>query len=233
MFTPAWRTGSYPSFLTPSVEKTTVHRLVRINYAIRVCAFAWSAAVLALLGLERGFGPAFWVLLVLMFLVYPHLAYLRARAAASPKAAELFNLYLDSALLGAWIAGLGFHAWPAYAALNASSLNAIVLRGVRGVVTSIAAFAAGALVWMLVGGFEYSPSTSAPISLLCFFGSLLYTCSIGYGEIVNNRRLVAAPGALREIEGPYRLITENAADLVAMVDAEGRWLYASPSCSRI
>src|SRR3954471_7027163 len=233
MFTPAPGTGSYPSCLTPPVDKTSVHRLVRVNYTIRVGAFAWSAAVLALLGLERGFGPAFWALLALVFLVYPHLAYLRARSAASPKAAELSNLYLDSALLGAWIAGLGFPAWPAYAALNAASLNAIVLRGVRGVVTSIAAFAAGALVWMLVGGFEYSPATSTPISLLCFFGSLLYTCSIGYVEFVNNRRLVAAREALRESENRYRLITENAADLVAMVDAEGRWLYASPSCSRI
>src|SRR3954467_12563603 len=233
MFTPAWRTGPYPSSLTPHVEKTTVHRLVRINYAIRVGAFAWSAVVLALLGLERGFGPAFWLLLGITFLVYPHLVYLRATSATDPKQAELSNLYVDAAVLGAWIAGLGFPAWPAYSALNATSLNAIVLRGVRGVVTSTAAFAAGALLWMLVAGFEDSPATSTPISLLCFFGSLLYTCSIGYVEFVNNRRLVAAREALRESEDRYRLITENAADLVAMVDAEGRWLYASPSCSRI
>ena len=226
-------TGSYASPLAPAIEQAAVHRLVRINYAIRVGAFAWSAVVLALLGLERGFGLAFWLLLVSTFLVYPHLAYLRATWATAPKRAELSNLYVDAGLLGAWIAGLGFPAWPAYAALNATSLNAIVLRGVRGVVTSIASFGAGALLWMVLVDFEYSPATSMLISLLCFFGSLLYTGAIGYVEFVNNRRLVAAREALRQSEGRYRLITENAADLVSMVDAEGRWLYASPSCSRI
>src|SRR6185503_2307025 len=113
--------------------------------------------VLALLGLERGFGLAFWLLLASTFLVYPHLAYLRATWATDPKRAELSNLYVDAAVLGAWIAGLGFPVWPAYAALNATSLNAIVLRGVRGVVTSIAAFGAGALLWIVLAGFEYSP----------------------------------------------------------------------------
>lgn len=28
----------------------------------------------------------------------------------------------------------------------------------------------------------------------------------------------------------FRLIAENAADLIAAVDSQGRWLYASPSC---
>src|SRR4051812_7438610 len=190
MFTPAWRTGSYPSSLTPSVEKTTVHRLVRINYAIRVGAFAWSAVVLALLGLERGFGPAFWVLLGITFLVYPHLVYLRATSATDPKQAELSNLYVDAAVLGAWIAGLGFPAWPAYSALNATSLNAIVLRGLRGVVTSTAAFAAGAVLGVLGGGVEYSPAANTPVSPLCFFRSPLYTCSLGRVGIRHNPRPV-------------------------------------------
>jgi hypothetical protein len=161
------------------MENATVHRLVRTNYAIRVGAFAWSFMVAGLYGLERGFGPVFWVLLVLQFLVYPHLAYLRAVAAADPKGTELSNLYLDAGLLGAWIAGFGFPTWPAYAALHATALNAIVLRGLRGVVISVAVFCAGAALWMAGAGFEYSPATSTPITLLCFFGSLFYTCAIG------------------------------------------------------
>src|SRR5581483_11788380 len=31
----------------------------------------------------------------------------------------------------------------------------------------------------------------------------------------------------------YRLIAENADDLVAMLDADGRWVYASPSYQRV
>jgi PAS domain S-box-containing protein len=219
-------------------EINAVHRLVRINYAIRAGAFAWSFVVSGLYGLERGFGAVFWGLLVLQFLVYPHLAYLRALKARDPKSTELSNLFLDAGLLGAWIAGFGFPTWAAYAALHATSLNAIVLRGLRGVVISVAAFCAGAVLWMAAAGFvgiglEYSPATSTPITLLCFFGSIFYTCAIGYVEFVQNQRLVGTREALRQSETRYRLITENAADLVALVDAEGRWLYSSPSCARI
>jgi len=60
-----------------------------------------------------------------------------------------------------------------------------------------------------------------------------YTCAIGYVEFVQNRRLVSAREALRMSEGRYRLITENAADLVAMVDPDGHWLYGSPSYERL
>jgi PAS domain S-box-containing protein len=50
---------------------------------------------------------------------------------------------------------------------------------------------------------------------------------------VQRERLLAARAELREGEARYRLITENAADLIALVDHSGRWLYSSPSYARI
>ena len=47
------------------------------------------------------------------------------------------------------------------------------------------------------------------------------------------RRRAAALAALRDSERRHRLVAEHAGDLVAMVDREGRWLYASPSYARI
>jgi PAS domain S-box-containing protein len=214
-------------------QADAVHRLVRSNYLIRTGAFAWSFFVVGLHGWQNGYGAMFWICLALMFLVYPHLAYLRSRHSRNPKAAELNNLYLDAGLLGAWIAGLGFPTWLAYAALHATSLNAIVLLGLRGVSASVAAFAAGVAAWVLIGGFSYTPATSEAVTLFCFLGSVAYTCAIGYVEFLQNRRLVAAREELRLGEGRYRLITENAADLIAMVDPEGHWLYGSPSCERV
>jgi PAS domain S-box-containing protein len=178
-------------------------------------------------------GPQFWIVGVVSFLAYPHLAYLRARLSPRPKSAELSNLYVDSLLLGAWIAGLGAPTWLAYAAFHATSLNAIVLRGLRGVGISVVAFCVGMALWVLARGFSYQPETSTLVTLLCFFGSVAYTCAIGYVEFVQNRRLVKAREALRVGESRYRLITENAADLIAMVDPEGNWLYGSPSYERI
>ena len=79
-------------------ETNAVHRLVRINYAIRTGAFAWCFFVVGLHGWQSAAWAAlFWVLLPLQFLVYPHLAYLRARLSTRPKAAELSNLQIDAA----------------------------------------------------------------------------------------------------------------------------------------
>ena len=212
---------------------SAVHRLVRINYAIRTGAFGWCFFVIGLHGWERDFGPIFWALLVWQFLVYPHVVYLRARWSANPKQAEFGNLYLDAGLLGAWVAGLGFPTWIAYAALHATALNAVVLRGVRGLIASLVAICIGVALCVAGAGFDYWPATSDLVSALCFFGSVGYTCAIGYVEFVQNQRLVDAREALRLSEGRYRLITENAADLIAMVDPESRCLYTSPSYERI
>jgi PAS domain S-box-containing protein len=214
-------------------QTNAVHRLVRINYLIRTGAFALSFFLVALHGWQTAHGAAFWACLALTFLVYPHLVYLRARYSRNPKAAEISNLYLDAGLLGAWAAGLGFPIWLAYAALLATSLNAIVLRGMRGLAASVAAYCAGMAAGVALAGFTYAPATSELVTLLCFFGSVAYTCAVGYVEFLQNRRLVAAREELRLGEGRYRLITENAADLIAMVDPDGQWLYGSPSCERV
>ena len=86
--------------------KAVPHRIVRINYLIRTAAFIYCFLVIGVHGWERSFGTAFWALLAVQFLVYPHLAYLRARLSGHSKAAELSNLYVDSTLLGAWIGAL-------------------------------------------------------------------------------------------------------------------------------
>src|SRR5262245_36249247 len=104
-----------------------VHRLVRINYTIRMAAFGCSFMVAGLVGWERGATLPFWLALIATFIAYPHLAYLRSRLSAQPKVTELNNLYIDSALLGCWVAALGLPTWCVYAALQATTLNVIVL----------------------------------------------------------------------------------------------------------
>ncbi|MGH8742216.1 MAG: PAS domain-containing protein, partial [Burkholderiales bacterium] len=56
---------------------------------------------------------------------------------------------------------------------------------------------------------------------------------IGYVVHGKNRRLASARDEVRKSEERYRLIAENAGDLIAMIDPEGRWLYTSPSYERI
>lgn len=207
-------------------------RLARRNHAVRAGAFAYCFLVLALHGWERQLGAGFW-LAMSSWLVLPHLQYLIAMRSRDPRQGEVRNVFLDAVIFGLWTGGLHFPTWVAYAALSSVMLNAIIARGVLGALASFALFSAGALVWVAVFGFQRWAPTSDLVSTLCFFGALGYTLSVGLVVNLQWGRLVAARDALREGEARYRLITEHAADLIGMVDQDGRWLYTSPSYERV
>jgi PAS domain S-box-containing protein len=216
-----------------SAAETGGHRRALVNYRIRTGAFAYCFGVLGVHAWEHDFGPGYWGALVLLFLVYPHVAYLRARYSTDSKRAEEKNLYVDSVMLGAWLTSMQFPMWPLYAALFATTLNATVVSGFRGALRSLFAFSLGIGVVGLLLGFKVVPETSSLVSALCFAGSLAYTCAVGYAVYAQGRRLAATRDALRGSEERYRLIAENAADLVALVDRDGQWIYTSPSYHRV
>src|SRR5262245_51913854 len=188
--------------------------LVATHYQVRAAAFLYSFVVIGVILLERHAGPVAWTLLALQFIVYPHLVYWRARHSPRPVHAELGNLYLDAALLGAWCAELGFPTWITFALVNATSLNAVVNRGVQGLLLSLALSAAGAGIWGAVRGMVYSPITSDLVTLLCALGVLGYTVAVGYVVHRQTRRLAVVRDDLRRSEESYRLIAENAGDLI-------------------
>jgi two-component system sporulation sensor kinase A len=82
-------------------------------------------------------------------------------------------------------------------------------------------------------GFQYWPATSELVSTLCFFGALGYTLAVGFVVYAQSQRLRAARDELRAEGARYRLVTENASDLIGIVDADARWLYCSPSYSGV
>src|SRR6185312_12397331 len=111
-----------------------VHRLAQINYRIRAASFAPSFLVIGLILWDHRAGPGLWIAAGLLFLVYPHLAWLRAIKSADSQRAEKQNMYADSVLLGAMLASLGFPTWVLYGAVFSTTLNSIIVRGPVGAV---------------------------------------------------------------------------------------------------
>ena len=192
--------------------------LVSTNRGIRSAAFAFCVLPIGLYLAERDAGAAAW---------------LAVARSVHPTRAELDNLYLDAALLGGWVGYLGFPVWISYALICAAMLNAAVNRGWRGAALSLACSAAGAGLWVALGGLRFTPQTSPGVTFLALVGSLGYVTAVGVVVWKQTRRLAGARHDLTKSEDRYRLIAENADDLVAMVDAHGRWLYASPSHGRV
>jgi PAS domain S-box-containing protein len=209
------------------------YRLVRTNRVVRSAAFAYCLLPIGLYLVESRAGAGAWAAAVLLFGVYPQLAYWRAMRSATPLRAELDNLLLDAALLGAWAAYLGFPRWIAFSLIAAAMLNAAVNRGPSGVLLALACSSGGALLVILTMGFHFDPAMTPLVSGLCIGGLSAYVAGVGCVVHAQNRRLSAAHDRLATSEERYRLITENADDLVAMLDAEGRWLYASPSYQKL
>lgn len=130
----------------------------------------WSWAVLgALAGLHLWpVAPGIWVwgALALQFLLYPQLAYLQARRAPEPLAAEIRNMLFDSLALGVWSAAMGFPLWIAFLFGIGPCINLVAFQGGRGVLKALSVHLLGmALVW-LVAGWRFEPHTSLPVSVL-------------------------------------------------------------------
>ena len=207
--------------------------LVRTNRVVRSAAFAYCVLPIGLYLWQRGAGPAAWTLFAWQFLIYPQMVYWRAIRSTKPARAELDNLFLDAALLGAWVAYLGFPIWISYALIGGAMLNAAVNRGAQGVGLSLAASAVGAGLGVVLGGLRFTPQTGSWVTFLSVAGSLAYISAVGFVVWTQTRRLAATRDALARSEERYRLIAENADDLVAMVDHQGQWLYTSPSYRRV
>ncbi len=209
------------------------HRLVRIYYQVRASAYAALFVAIGLHMRGRGYGEVAWALLALQFLVYPHLLFWRARRAANSLKAEQGNLLLDSLLVGIWAAALQFPVWIAFTLFLGTSLNNAINRGGRGALGALLAFSSGALAWGLAAGFRFSPQTDLAAAALCLVGLSIYVIGLGNIVFIQNRKLRDTRNALRESEEHYRIITENAADLIAMLDEAGRWVYTNPAYLRL
>ncbi len=205
------------------------HRLARINYPIRSWSFAFSFLVVVAILAERGFSADTLVFGVVTLLIYPQLAYLHARRAINSKRAEFRNLIFDSVLMGLLAAQLHFALWPVCGMLVGVSMNNAVNGGVERFLSGSLCFVAAALLWAVVQGVPFEPSTGPVVAGLCFLGIVGYVSRLAVFFYDQNSRLIRTRDVLRTSEEQFRFIAEHAGDLVSVLTREHRFRYASPS----
>jgi PAS domain-containing protein len=205
------------------------HRLARINYLTRSGSFAFSFLIVVAVLAERGFSAGTLVFGVVTLLIYPQLAYLHARLAINSKRAEFRNLIFDSVLMGLWAAQLHFALWPVCAALTGVSMDNAACGGIERFLSGLLYFAAAALLWAVVQGVPFEPSTGPVVTGLCFLGIVGYVGRLAVFFHDQNSRLVRTRNVLRTSEEQFRFIAEHAGDPVSVLTPEYRLRYASPS----
>ena len=90
-----------------STRRESVHWTVRMNRRNRSASYVLLFVALGSHLLTIG-APAWgWVALALNYLVYPHLAFWRARRADDQRRAEMHNMDADIVLAGMWVSALG------------------------------------------------------------------------------------------------------------------------------
>ncbi len=202
--------------------------LVRIHHRMRSASFVLLFIASAMHLTDKNPGLLAWGLLAALFLVYPQLQYWRSLRAADSVKTEMDNLLVDAALLGAYMAAMGFAVWLSFSALLGILTNMATNRGCRGVPAVLLATLAGAGLWIAINGFTFSPQTSWQVMVFCLAGVSYYLVAVGHIGFTRNQHLrqirkqlqvrkaeliqanQALNGHLHEIEALHQQLREHA-----------------------
>lgn len=191
-----------------SSSATKPHWIVSTHYRMRAGSFAYAFLVCALYLWEGAYSNGFWAFSVLQFLVYPHLAYWRARSAADTHKAELRNMLLDNFMLGGWSAALGFPLWITFTLFITSVINCAISLGRPGLVKSIATFGGGSLLGMALVGLQVSANDDPLVTLMCVLGLSVYLMSIAQIAFARTSSLRKLTERLKQSEGQLQQANE-------------------------
>ena len=153
------------------------HWLVTTNYRMRAFSLGVSFAGIAL-ELWGKASTLEWLALASVFLVYPHLAYWRARRASDTQKAELNNLVIDAILIGMTVAALHFPLWLTFTLWLGSSMNSAICSGLRGLGIASVALLGGAAGGVAMFGMRFVPDMGWPTTLVLIVGMSIYLIAI-------------------------------------------------------
>jgi signal transduction histidine kinase/DNA-binding response OmpR family regulator len=182
-----------------SPSSARAHPIVRLDYLVRVVCYPISSLILfALFNRTERMSPGLGALLLGYGFVWPHLAYLWARASADQKAGEQRNLLIDSVLMGGWAAGMHFSLWPSVMLLSGVHLGNLSIGGFRLAWKGLAGVAIGAILVGWSTGFATNFSAPPIPTAASIVGIFIYGSVFSYHSHVQSRRIVRGRKQLEE-----------------------------------
>jgi serine phosphatase RsbU (regulator of sigma subunit)/anti-sigma regulatory factor (Ser/Thr protein kinase) len=162
-------------------DPASQHAILLANHWARVVSY-WLTFGLALASeWSRARAPAFWISTALITFCWPHVVYAVARRARDPRAAELRNVLVDSALGGVLAAALGFAVLPTMALLVPTLTTIFRAGGQRLFASALLADVIGALAGGAIYGFDFRPDASpgaVAVSIVLLLGFIFYFAAV-------------------------------------------------------
>lgn len=202
---------------TPSAARSDPRDLLpQWIYRFRMMGMGLAGVPIALVLLELDAPIVSWIWAAFTCLVWPHLAYWRARRSPSPFRTELGNLVLDSAIAGSWVVLMHFTVLPSVLVITVATADKIN-SGVRDLWRrSLPGMLLAMVIGGLLTGFAFRPETSMPVVLACLPLMLIHTIGVSMASY----RLV------RRVQRQNRRLDElSRIDALTGLDNRGAWQH--------
>lgn len=194
----------------PTQRDLLPHRV----YRFRVLGMGLAGLPLALVLRELHAPMGSWLWGVFTCLLWPQLAYWRARRSRTPFDTELHNLMFDSAIAGSWVALMHFNVLPSVLLVTVATADKINT-GVRHLWRrSLPGMLLAILVSGLLTGFMFQPETSMPVLLACLPVMLIHTMGVSLASYRLVRRVQQQNQRLDEL---------SRIDVLTGLDNRGSW----------
>lgn len=187
-------------------------RFVRRMHLPRTLGLALGGLAIGAVLWRHGAHPLAWAALVLSALAWPHVAYWLGRRSHDAHRTELRSLMIDSALGGAWIAGMQFNLLPSAVLFAMLSMDKMAVGGTRFLARCTAVLAAACVLVAAANGFAAQPYTGFAEMLATLPVLVLYPMTVGFITYRMARRVRDQNRLLSEIsrtDGLSRLLNRR------------------------
>ncbi|MEJ7928712.1 ATP-binding protein [Ramlibacter sp. AN1015] len=174
-----------------------LHPIVELGYRVRVPAHLCTLVLLASSFANTGAPAGVWASAVFYGLAWPHLARWLAVHSRRSKQAELRNLLIDSAVVGAFAAFSGFSLWPSVVLVTGINSASLSVGGAAFALRAFAVCLASAAVVSAAQGFRFTPEADLLTSVIGALSILAYTAIFSYRTHFEAKRLIRMQGELR------------------------------------